>query len=243
MDVSFQPKSAMPNAQTGPSSKDILVGIGRLYVGEKRSLVTILLTLVFFIVLALFIFLFIATGSLKAQVNEKAGELNQKDSLVISPSKLSDITKLSNRVAAVSAVVKGQPFMTTFLKLLEYSVEDDVVFKKAVISPTHTPNGAEIYAFSLDVEANSYSAVLDQMETLQQEKPYSDFFSNVTMSSFGVNKDGGISFKINGNVSIQGMSPDDAEKELLQVLSPQDLPSAAQVQSGTSPLSASSTSQ
>jgi hypothetical protein len=239
MDVSFQPKSTQPeDVKRGPTFADIAA----MYKGEKKSILVIILTITLIPIVLAIGGIYMYKQSLQSRIAQKEQELQAKDAqMPIKPADMSEMAKLSNRIKIVSEVVKGHPFMTTFLKLLEYSVEDDVVFKKASLAAGST-GGREVYNVSLDVQAKSYSAVLNQVQTLRDQSPYNKFFSNIEMQGFAVDKKGSITFKISGLATVKGLTPEEAERELLKVLSASELPPREAFEATTETSSGTSTS-
>jgi cell division protein FtsL len=224
-DVSFQPKSTMPeDVKKGPSLAEIFAGIVGLYKGEKKSIIVILLTITLLFVGVAIGAMMALNANLQGEVATLKAQLDAKDSAVMKPVMLKEIKTLSERVRVVTQVVKAQPFMTTFLKLLEYSVEDDIVFEKTTLTFLNLPGKGDLYTLSIDARANKYSAVLNQFQTLQEQAPYKNFFTDIKLNNFNVGKEGKISFKITGNASITGLPPEEAESQLLKVLSPGDVP-------------------
>lgn len=234
MDVSFQPKSTQPeDVKKGPTFADIVA----MYKGDKKSAIVVILTITLIPIVLAIVGMYVYKQTLQSQIAQKEQELQQKDAqMPIKPADMAEMARLSNRIKIVSEVVKGHPFMTTFLKLLEYSVEDDVVFKKASLSAGST-GGKEVYNLSLDVQAKSYSAVLNQVQTLRDQSPYNKFFSNIEMQGFAVDKKGDISFKISGLATVKGLTPEEAERELLKILSQDEMPPREALEAATNPSS------
>lgn len=230
MDVSFQPKSTQPeDAKKGPTLADVVA----MYKGEKKSTLVILLTAIIPVILLAIFGLMAMKSSLESELAQKKQELEQKDSqMPVKPADMAEMRKLSDRITIVSTAVNSHPFMTTFLKLLEYSVEDDVVFQKTTLSGGSS-KGSETYAMSIDARGRTYSSILNQIQTLRDEAPYKKFFRDIRMENFSIDKKGYINFKISGIASIQGanMTADEVEKELLKVLSAKEMPSREALQS------------
>lgn len=234
MDVSFQPKSTQPeDVRKGPTMADFVA----MYKGERKSVLVIILTAIIPVILLAIGGVSTMKSSLESSAQQKEVELQQKDGqMPVKPGEMAEMVKLSNRIKTVSTVVNSQPFMTTFLKLLEYSVEDDIIFNKTTLSGART-QGKDAYSLSIDAEAKSYSAVLNQIQTFRDTAPYNKFFSGIEMNNFSVGKTGEITFEISGKASIQGtnLTPQEVEKELLKVLSPKEMPSQEALNSLSSP--------
>lgn len=216
------------DVKKGPSLAEIFSGIVHMYVGDKKSIIAIFFTVVIVFVLIGIGGMMALNSSLQSEVSTLKAQLDNKDGQVMKPAAIAEIKALSDRVKLVTLIVKGQPFMTTFLKLLEYSVEDDIVFEKTTLAFINTPGKGDTYAISIDAKANRYSAVLNQFQTLQEQAPYNKFFTEVRMNNFAVDKEGKISFKITGNALVAGpnLTPEEVEKELLKVLSVGELPTS-----------------
>lgn len=240
MDVSFQPKSQMPDqGKSGPSFAEIFADIRGLYVGEKKSMIVIGLTILPFIFIGAIVGMMVVNSSLDRQVQAKKQELAALDGKV-AKLPMKDIRDMSNRLRVVSAVVKNEPFITTFFKFLEYSIEDDVLFKKTDLSSVNI-SGVDTYAVSIDSEAKSYAAVVNQLDTIRNRDPYRQFFSDVKMQNLSVDKKGLISFKIAANMNIKNLLPEDVESKFLSqdngptpVIPSTDSSASSTVKSGSS---------
>lgn len=213
MDISFQPKSQVPEeAKPLVNVTEAIAGVKGLYIGEHKSIVTIIFTILPFLVGGAIFGMTMVNESLKTQVAVLKADIEKKDSQ-ITKVPMKDIKQLSDRVQVVSQVIKGQAFMTSFLKVLEYSVEDDVTFQKTALS-TVTNNGKVDYTFTIEAKATTYAAVLNQFQTLRDTAPYNKFFSDIKMQNFAVDKKGAITFKIVGSVAVKGITPEEAELQL-----------------------------
>jgi hypothetical protein len=214
MDISFQPKSQTPEeGKPLINVAEAVSVIKNLYVGEHKSLITIFLTVSIFLIVGGIFFLLSVNSSLQKEVAVKSAQLAAEDAKVVKVP-MKDIKQLSDRIKIVTQVIKGQPFITTFLKALEYGVEDDVVFSKADLAAENL-GGVERFSGRIEASAASYGAVLNQIQTLQTEDPYKKFFSDVKISNIGVDKKGRVSFSIVLTAVIKGVTPEVAEQELV----------------------------
>jgi hypothetical protein len=102
----------------------------------------------------------------------------------------------------VDKAVKAEPFITTFLKVLESSIEDGVTFKRTSLNDTRTG-----FDLTIDAETKSYGAIINQLQSLK-EKPVSDYYSKVLIRNVSIDKKGVIAFKIEASVGIRGKDPD-----------------------------------
>lgn len=210
MDISFQPKSTMPEeVKSGPTTQEVLADIAHMYVGPEKSIITLILTSALALVLVAIGGMSVALSTLANTEAEKAKELSLQDSQVVKLP-IEEVRKLSSRLKVIDRVVKGQPFPTTFLKSLEYVVENDIVFEKANLAYLQS---SDTYTLDIDANGPSYKSILNQREAFKLQ-PYNSFFSESLIRNIAIDKTGKILFKVTSKVKIRGVPPEDAEAVL-----------------------------
>lgn len=218
MDISFQPKSQVPEeSKSAIEVAQVVSGIKGLYVGEHKSIIAIIFTIAPLFAIGGIFALMMVNSSLESTATTLSNAIDVKDKEMSTNSKvpMKDIKQLSDRIQVVSQILKNQAFSTSFLKILEYSVEDEVTFQKTTLSSV-TNNANVLYTFNIQAVTSTYASVLSQLQTLQSSAPYNQFFSDIKMSNFDVDKKGLIYFSITGNVSIKGKdsTPEEVEGKL-----------------------------
>ncbi len=140
---------------------------------------------------------------LKKQIQTKAEELSFKES-TFPDLPLEDMQRFSNRLKVVNKVMKEHASIRTAFQIIEHSVENPVVYTKFNISQNKTKKG---YALDVTAEAPNYHVIYQQMQILKS-KTYVNYLTPVAVSNIAVDKSGTINFKLNANISLEGVLPD-----------------------------------
>lgn len=171
---------------------------------DTKSLLTRLLTILFGILLLITVVLFVYQWYLQAQIEGKKQALATFESQLASVP-LQDIRKLSARLKAANQLIKDHPFANVMFKVLEDSVENNIIFSKFTIQNDLT---AVAYIGTLEGAAPDYRSIVQQVETFKRE-PYSKYMSQVQVKNLRPDASGKVSFGITFNAAIRGVLPEE----------------------------------
>lgn len=171
---------------------------------DTKSLLTRALTTIFGILLLITVGLFIYQWYLQAQIEGKKQALATFESQLASVP-LQDIRKLSARLKAANQLIKDHPFANVMFKVIEDSVENNIIFSKFTIQNDLT---ALAYIGTLEGVAPDYRSIVQQIETFKRE-PYTKYMSQVQVKNLRPDASGKVSFSITFNAAIRGVLPEE----------------------------------
>lgn len=219
MNFSFTPPSSSETPGVSPVSmsssqadvpKPTLAPMGEPARGSynntpnAKSLLTRILTLIFGVLLLITVGLFIYQWYLQAQIESKKQALATFESQLASVP-LQDIRKLSARLKAANQLIKDHPFANVMFKVIEDSVENNIIFSKFTIQNDLT---AVAYIGTLEGVAPDYKSIVQQIETFRRE-PYSQYMSQIQVKNLRPDSSGKVSFAVTFNAAIRGILPEE----------------------------------
>jgi hypothetical protein len=169
-----------------------------------QSVIFLAFGIALFTAIGLFVYVQILSG----QIERKKAELAAKEANFpkFKPGEVDEIIKLADRVKFVNKLINEQASVRTAFKMVESSVNDDVVYTKFSLSRSKTKKGFDI---AFDGQTNGYYALYKQVEALKS-KTFSDIFSNVQISGADAidTRKGVASFKFVAMTNLDGIDPD-----------------------------------
>ena len=140
---------------------------------------------------------------LTSAIKDKKALLDQKEA-EFPDYKFAEIARLSNRMAAISTLLKNYISPRSPLKFLENVVENKVVFNDFSLTQSSNALG---YTIDFTVITGSYSALIQQLAALNL-KEYNKVAPQPKSSSF-VDSNTLVKIKVSTPVFVQGVLPDE----------------------------------
>ncbi|MSR71529.1 MAG: hypothetical protein EXS50_02595 [Candidatus Taylorbacteria bacterium] len=171
--------------------------------GEGMGLIRTLLIIILAIMVISTGVLFGWSSLLKSQISTK------KDKLSIYEKKLDklplqDMRVLSSRLKVITQLVKEHPSVNSAFKILEESVENQVIYKRFDLHFSEAQKG---YELALGAIAPDYRSVIEQMDTFKR-KPYITYLPTVKIEGLRPDDTGKITFSLKMPIAILGVLPE-----------------------------------
>lgn len=113
--------------------------------------------------------------------------------------------RLSSRLSLINKIMNERASVRTAFTIVEESIDSPVVYNKFSLSKSRKD---AFYDLSFGGETNSYSALYQQIEILNN-KQFSKVFPKLNISGIGpLDKKGMASFRVDTSVAIAGLDPD-----------------------------------
>lgn len=171
--------------------------------GEGRGLIQTLL-------IVILVLLVISTGALfgwsyllKSQIESKKAKLSVYEKK-LDKLPLQEMRILSSRLKVITQLVKEHPSVNSAFKILEESVENQVVYKRFDLHFSEAQKGYELL---LGAIAPDYRSVIEQMDTFKR-KPYSTYVPLVKIEALHPDDTGKITFNLKMPIAILGVLPE-----------------------------------
>lgn len=159
--------------------------------------------------------LFVYKGILMAQITSMQEELNTKQAS-FPKIQLNEMVKFSDRLKKVNEIMNERASIRTAFEVLEATIQNPVTYNKFSLSKSKTKKG---FFLSFGGETNSYHSLYQQIEAIKS-KDFNNVLSNVTISGTGpLDKKGVGSFKVDAQVKIEGIDPDEKDFRLKKDIS------------------------
>lgn len=144
---------------------------------------------------------------LQSQVTSMQEELAAKQA-TFPKIQLNEIVKFSDRLSRVNSIMNERASIRTAFEILEATIQNPVTYNKFNLSKSKTKKG---YFLSFGGETNSYHALYQQIEAIKS-KDFNNVLSNVVVSGTGpLDKKGVGTFKVDAQVKIEGIDPDERD--------------------------------
>ena len=160
--------------------------------------------LVFGIVLAITIALFMYKGTLSLEISSRQSDLTKLES-GFKKMPIDDMQRLSSRLALINKILNERVSVNTAFTILEESVGDSVTYTKFDISKSST---GPSYLLSFGGDTTSYDSLYQQIQILKS-KTFAGVFPKISIFGYSpLDKKGITSFKVESTVAIGGVNPD-----------------------------------
>lgn len=191
---------AVPQASFGSSKPANLMN---RVSDESRSIIQILLFTILGLAVLLAIGMFGYNYYLSSQIESKKATLASYESRLANLP-LQDMRKLSNRIKIINQLVKEHPSVNVAFKILEDSVEHEVVYRRFDLRYNESTKN---YQLDLGGTASSYRSLAQQMDTYKR-KPYTTYVPSITVDNVQPDIKGSVGFSLKMPITIAGLLPE-----------------------------------
>ncbi len=215
MSFSFKPTQAEGVAEgdqngASPVSTPATIPLGGMPLGgrvdpnSKRSILQVLLYILFGALVLVTIVLFSYQRYLISRIDAQKNILDEEDK-ALGALNLEGMRALSNRMKVVNQVLNEHASVSSAFIILEKSIENPVTYTKFSLIKG---DGNKGYELVLSATAPSYKAVAQQLDTLKSDEYKKDFIPSLTFDGLSLDPSGRVNFNLKMPILIQGKLPE-----------------------------------
>lgn len=139
---------------------------------------------------------------LNSQIEEAKVKISAKEK-ELSGFRIDDMRSLSVRIKAISQLTKEHPYVNAAFRILENSIENQIMYKSFNLRSVQGK-----YTLVIEAVSPDYKSIVQQVDTLNNP-PYNMYIPSIKVNGLVPDKTGKITFSMEMPISVTGTLPED----------------------------------